>query len=96
MGCVLFQYLLLRRRRSLLIRTGTGLAMETGKSLQVTIGTQPPETFLAGCGNHIFSFHLVVVYKLSWIVETIDYYFASNTDFGGKNTELFFFGKRYN
>jgi len=54
MGCALFRHSLLRRRRLLPIRTGTGLAMETGKYLQVAIGTQPLGNLLAGCHNRVF------------------------------------------
>ena len=38
--------------------------METGKCLQVTNGTQPPETFPAGCYDRSF---LVSYYRLPWL-----------------------------
>lgn len=54
MGCVLSRHSLLRRKRLSPIRTGTGFAMETGKYLQVAIGTQSLGTLLAGCHNRVF------------------------------------------
>ena len=46
-GCVPFRHLWLRRRRSSLIRTGTGFATGTGKFLQVMSGTPRLETLQA-------------------------------------------------